>query len=198
LNRKYLYIFIVLKKIENFFIICNKSNPTRASTATKANKMSFQSSTANKQSWSIRPTVQCDNSKCLYWNDEPKPGMKCFKCLTKLPTWIGYLNNNSGGDILEESSYPPPPPIERSACSERESWYADEVNEPLERSMTSNMDDEPLKLTRTDGDAAQEEEEHITNAEQVVRDMISIFKLDREGALKKFDEIIKNVVVKHS
>ena len=64
--------------------------------------------------------------------------------------------------------------------------------------MTSNMDDEPLKLTRTDGDATQEEEEHITNAEQVVRDMISIFKLDREGALNKFDEIIKNVVVKHS
>ena len=64
--------------------------------------------------------------------------------------------------------------------------------------MTSNMDDEPLKLTRTDGDAAQEEEEHITNAEQVVRDMISIYKLDREGVLKKFDEIIKNVVVKHS
>lgn len=64
--------------------------------------------------------------------------------------------------------------------------------------MTSNMDDEPLKLTRTDGDAAQEEEEHITNAEQVVRDMMSIYKLDREGALQKFDEIIKNVVVTHS
>ena len=64
--------------------------------------------------------------------------------------------------------------------------------------MTSNMDDEPLKLTRTDGDAAQEEEEHITNAEQVVRDMMSIYKLDREGALRKFDEIIKNVVVTHS
>jgi len=60
------------------------------------------------------------------------------------------------------------------------------------------MDDEPLKLTRTDGDAAQEEEEHITNAEQVVRDMMSIYKLDREGALQKFDEIIKNVVVTHS
>ena len=187
-----------MKKIENFFIICNKSNPTRASKATKANKMSFQSSTANKESWSIRPTVQCDNPSCRCWNDEPMPGMKCFKCLSILPTWVGYLNNNSGGDILEESNYPPPPPIERSACSERESWYADEVNEPLERSMTSNMDDEPLKLTRTDGDATQEEEEHITNAEQVVRDMISIYKLDREGVLKKFDEIIKNVVVKHS
>ena len=173
------------------------NQPTNQPT-NQANKMNFQSSTANKESWSILPTVQCDNPSCLYWHNEPKPGMKCLKCLSTLPTWVGYLNNNSDGNILEESSYPPPPAIERSACSERESWYADEVNEPLERSMTSNMDDEPLKLTRTDGDAAQEEEEHITNAEQVVRDMISIFKLDREGALRKFDEIIKNVVVTHS
>ena len=153
----------------------------------QANKMSFQSSTANKESWSILPTVQCDNPSCLYWNNEPKPGMKCLKCLSTLPTWVGYLNNSNSGDgvILEKSDYPEPTQVERSAGQERESWYADEVN------------DEPLKLTRTDGDAAQEEE-HITNAEQVVRDMISIFKLDREGALRKFDEIIKNVVVTHS
>jgi len=79
--------------------------------------MSFQSSTANKESWSIRPTVQCDNPRCRYWNDEPKPGMKCFKCLNILPTWVGYLNNSNGGngDILEESNYPEPPPIERTA-----------------------------------------------------------------------------------
>ena len=136
--------------------------------------MSFPSSTANKESWSILPTVQCDNPSCLYWHNEPKPDMK-------------YLNNSNSDDgvILEKSNYPPPPAIERSACSNRESWYADEVN------------DKPLKLTRTDGDAAQEEEEHITNAEQVVRDMMSIYKLDREGALRKFDEIIKNVIVTH-
>jgi len=164
------------------------NQPTNQPT-NQANKMNFQSSTANKESWSILPTVQCDNPSCLYWHNEPKPGMKCFKCLTILPTWVGYLNNSNSGDgvILEKSDYPEPPPpqVERSAGQERESWYADEVN------------DEPLKLTRTDGDAAQEEE-HITNAEQVVRDMISIFKLDREGALRKFDEIIKNVVVTHS
>ena len=147
--------------------------------------MSFPSST-KQETWSIRPTVQCDNPTCRSWNDQPTPGTKCFKCLSILPTWVGYLNNNSGGEILEESNYPPPPPLERTAGQERESWYADEVN------------DKPLKLTRTDGDAAQEEEEHITNAEQVVRDIISIYKLDREGAVRKFDEIIKNVVVKHS
>ena len=160
--------------------------------------MSFQSSTANKESWSIRPTVQCDNPSCRYWNNEPKPGTKCFKCLTKLPTWVGYLNNNSDDDILEESSYPPPPSIERTTCQERDSWDADEVNEPLERSMTSNMDVEPLKLIRTDGDAAQEEEEHITNAEQVVRDIMYIYKLDRGDALNKLDQLTKNVIVKHS
>ena len=184
----------------NYFLgNIDRVTPTKKPTK-QANKMSFPSSSTNQQRWSIRPTVQCDNPSCRSWNDEPKPGTKCFKCLTILPTWVGYLNNSNGGDgdILEESSYPPPPAIERSACSERESWYADEVNEPLERSMTINMDDEPLKLTRTDGDAAQEEEEHITNAEQVVRDMMSIYKLDREGALQKFDEIIKNVVVTHS
>ena len=150
--------------------------------------MSFPSSSTNKKNWSILPTVQCDNPSCLYWHNDPKPGMKCLKCLSILPTWVGYLNNSNGGDgdILEESNYPPPPPLERTASQERESWYADEVN------------DKPLKLTRTDGDAAQEEEEHITNAEQVVRDMMSIYKLDREGALRKFDEIIKNVVVTHS
>ena len=173
----------------NYFLgNIDRVTPTNQPTK-QANKMSFPSSTANKESWSILPTVQCDNPSCLYWHNEPKPGMKCVKCLSTLPTWVGYLNNSNSGDgvILEKSNYPPPPAIERSACSERESWYADEVN------------DKPLKLTRTDGDAAQEEEEeHITNAEQVVRDMISIFKLDREGALKKFDEIIKNVVVTHS
>lgn len=143
--------------------------------------MSFQSSTANKQSWSIRPTVQCDNTSCLYWHNDPEPGMKCLKCHSILPTWVGYLNNNSDGDIIEESNYPEPHPIERSATLERESWYADEV------------DDEPLKLIRTDGDAAQEEEQHITNAEQVVRDIMSIYKLDREGALNKLDQLTKNV-----
>lgn len=159
--------------------------------------MSFQSSTANKQSWSIRPTVQCDNTSCLYWHNDPEPGMKCLKCHSILPTWVGYLNNNSDGDIIEESNYPEPHPIERSASLERESWYSDEVDElpqhSLERSMTSNMDDEPLKLIRTDGDAAQEEEQHITNAEQVVRDIMSIYKLDREGALNKLDQLTKNV-----
>jgi len=149
--------------------------------------MSFSSSTTNQESWSIRPTVQCNNPSCRSWNDEPTPGTKCFKCFSILPTWVGYLNNNSGsdGEILEESNYPPPPSLELTASQERESWYADEVN------------DKPLKLTRTDGDAAQEEQEHITNAEQVVRDMMSIYKLDREGALQKFDEIIKNVIVTH-
>jgi hypothetical protein len=185
----------------NYFLgNIDRVTPTKKPTK-QANKMSFPSSSTNQQSWSIRPTVQCDNPSCRSWNDEPTPGTKCFKCLSILPTWVGYLNNNSGSDgvILEESNYQPPPPLERTAGQERESWYADEVNEPLERSMTINMDDKPLKLTRTDGDAAQEEEEeHITNAEQVVRDMISIFKLDREGALRKFDEIIKNVVVTHS
>mgnify|MGYP005990254247 FL=1 len=120
--------------------------------------MSFQSTT-NQKNWSIRPTVQCDNPSCLYWHDNPIPGTKCLKCLSILPIWVGYLNNNNrgDGDILEESNYPPPPPLERTATQERESWYADEVN------------DKPLKLTRTDGDAVQEEEEeedHITNAEQ--------------------------------
>ena len=160
----------------------NRNQPTK-----QANKMSFQSTT-KQENWSIRPTVQCDNPSCRSWNDEPIPGTKCFKCLSILPTWVGYLNNNSGGDgeILEVSNYPPPPPLERTAGQERELWYADEVN------------DKPLKLTRTDGNAEQEEKEHIiTNAEQVVRDMMSIYKLDREGALRKFDEIIKNVIVTH-
>jgi len=141
----------------------------------------MSSQPTNKQSWSILPTVQCDNTSCLYWHNDPEPGMKCLKCHSILPTWVGYLNNNSDGDIIEESNYPEPHPIERSATLERESWYADEV------------DDEPLKLIRTDGDAAQEEEEHITNAEQVVRDIMSIYKLDREGALNKLDQLTKNV-----
>jgi len=171
----------------NIDIVTPTKKKKQKTETNQANKMSFPSST-NQQKWSICSTVQCDNPSCRSWNDEPKPDTKCFKRLNILPTWAGYLNNNSGGDgeILEESNYIEPPPLEHTACQERESWYADEV------------DDKPLKLTRTDGDAAQEEEEHITNAEQVVRDMISIFKLDREGALKKFDEIIKNVVVKHS
>ena len=147
--------------IDNIYRVThtNKLKKKRNQPSKQSNKMSFQSSTANKESWSIRPTVQCDNPNCLYWHDEPKPGMKCLKCLSILPTWVGYLNNNNrgDGDILEESNYPPPPPLERTATQERESWYADEVN------------DKPLKLTRTDGDAVQEEEEeedHITNAEQ--------------------------------
>ena len=110
--------------------------------------MSFQPT--NKQSWSIRPTVQCDNTSCLYWHNDPEPGMKCLKCHSILPTWVGYLNNNSGGDIHEKSNYPSPWAIERSASLERESWYADEV------------DDEPLKLIRTDG---YTKHECITNAE---------------------------------
>lgn len=112
----------------------------------------MSSQPTNKQSWSIRPTVQCDNTSCLYWHNDPEPGMKCLKCHSILPTWVGYLYNNSDGDIIEESNYPEPHPIERSATLERESWYADEV------------DDEPLKLIRTDGYTKHEEEEEcITN-----------------------------------
>lgn len=174
--------------IDNIYRVThtNKLKKKRNQPSKQSNKMSFQST--KQENWSIRPTVQCDNPNCRSWNDEPNPGKKCFKCLTILPTWDGYLNNNSGGDgdILEESNYPPPPPLERTvAGQERELWYADEVN------------DKPLKLTRTDGNAEQEEKEHITNAEQVVRDMMYIYKLDREGALRKFDEIIKNVIVTH-
>ena len=55
-----------------------------------------------------------------------------------------------------------------------------------------------LKLIRTDGNTEQEEKEHVTNAEQVIRDMMLIYNLDREGVMNKFDEIIKNVIVKHS
>lgn len=141
--------------------------------------MSLPSST-NQQDWSIRPTVQCDNPHCRYWNDEPTPGMKCVKCFSKLPTWIGYLNNNSGGNILEKTNYSPPP-IERTACQEY--WYDD---------------DESLQQTCTDGDAAQEKEEHIKNAEKVVRDIMHIYNLNREGALNKLDQLTKNVTVTHS
>ena len=87
--------------------------------------MSF-TSRADKDTWSIRPTVQCDNSSCRYWNDTPTPGTTCIKCFTILPTWVGYLNNSGGGDnrdILEESNDPSrplsPPPIERTAYQER-------------------------------------------------------------------------------
>ena len=145
--------------------------------------MSFPSSSTNKKNWSILPTVQCDNPSCRSCNDEPTPGTKCFKCFSILPTWVGYLNNNSGsgGEILEESNYPPPPSLERTAYQEY--WYSDK--------------DELSQQTHTNDDYEQEKEKLITNAEQVVRDMMSIYKLDREGALRKFDEIIKNVIVTH-
>jgi hypothetical protein len=162
------------------------SNHQQESTA---NKMSF-TSPADKDTWSIRPTVQCDNSSCRSWNDTITPGTKCFKCLTILPTWVGYLNNDGGGDILEESNYPPPPPIERTTCQEQETWYDDErIQMPLKH--------DSLKLIRRDGNTEQEEKEHVTNAEQVIRDMMLIYNLDREGVNNKFDEIIKNAIVKH-
>ena len=160
--------------------------------------MSFQSST-NEQKWSIYPTLQCDNPQCHAWNDNPTPDTKCFKCRAILPTWAGYLNNNSCGDILEESQYYPPPPLERT--SYKTCWNADEIDQPqhslsLERSMTCVMNDDPLKcaplkLKRTDGEAMQEEDQHITNAELVIKYIMSTCNLDRKDALNRLDEMTR-------
>lgn len=148
--------------------------------------------------WITYPTVKCDNQSCRSWNDNPTPGTKCFKCCAILPTWAGYLNNNSAGNILEETQYYPPPLLERNAYQEY--WNADEIDQPrhsLEWSMTNNHIDEPidctpLKLKRTDGDADQEEEDqHITNAEIVIKYIMSRCKLDREGAINKLDKMTR-------
>ena len=42
-----------------------------------------------------------------------------------------------------------------------------------------------------------QEPEHITNAERVIREIMLIYKLDREGATKKLEQMAKTAVVEY-
>lgn len=137
----------------------------------------------------IYPSVQCKNPKCYFWSYDPTPGSKCVKCMEVLPTWVGYLNadKDNGPSI-------PPLPLERTDYQEM--WfYDDDESRMLDRTTTCCIDElnscSPPQLT---DDAGQE---HLTNKERVVRSIMIIYGLDREGAMKKIDQLVKTAVVEY-
>ena len=137
----------------------------------------------------VYPTVQCENKACYRWNDNPKPGEKCVKCREVLPIWVGYLDENK-----YNGPYIPPLPLERADY--QETWNTNETPNPLERSYTGCNDEPnicgPLQLKRTDGN-----DEHLTNEERVFQEIMMIYGVDREGAMKQLDRMVKTAVVKH-
>jgi hypothetical protein len=100
-----------------------------------------------------------------------------------LPVWVGYLNadKDNGPSI-------PPLPLERTDYQEM--WFYEEPRF-LERTNTTCVDE----LIDCDPPQFTEGQEHLTNAERVVREIMLIYGLDREGAIKKLAQMAKTAVV---
>ena len=140
-------------------------------------------------------SVQCKNPACYFWTYDPKPGSSCVKCTTLLPIWVGYLNADKGN----ETPSIPALPLERTHYQEM--WFYDEndVVSSLERSATCSSDETincgPLPLKRTDG--GSNHQEPVTNKEQVIQDIMVMYRLDRERAIEKLDQMVKSVTVEY-
>lgn len=148
---------------------------------------------------SIYPSVQCKNQACYFWTNDPKPGSNCVKCTTLLPIWVGYLNADKGN----ETPSIPALPLERTHYQEM--WFYDENENDnnavssLERSATCSIDETihcsgPLQLKRTDGN---DQEPPVTNKEQVIQDIMVMYRLGRERAIEKLDQMAKSVTVEY-
>ena len=153
---------------------------------------SSQITSAQQQPYqqNVYPSVQCKNPKCYLWTYDPKPGAKCVKCMKVLPIWVGYLNADK-----DNGPYIPPLPLERTDY--QETWFDDETPRFLERTNTRCVDElidcDPPQLKPTDDN----DQEHLTNAERVVREIMLIYGVDREGAMKKLEQMAKTAVVEY-
>jgi hypothetical protein len=111
-----------------------------------------------------------------------------------LPIWVGYLN----AEKIKNEPCIPALPLERTHYQEM--WFYDEndVGSSLERSATCISDETincgPLPLKRTDGSNHQEP---VTNQEQVIQDIMVMYRLDRERAIEKLDQMVKSVTVEY-
>ncbi len=122
---------------------------------------------------STYPTVQCQNPACYRWNYNPTSGANCVKCMEPLPVWVGYLN----ADKYKNEPYVPTQPLERTGYQEM--WYDDDEEKPHTHSSSSSSNAKAP----------------ITNKEQVFQDIMVMYGLDRAGAIKKIDQMVKSVVV---
>jgi hypothetical protein len=136
------------------------------------------------------PSVQCKNPVCYRWAYAPNPGSKCVECMEVLPIWVGYLNADK-----DNEPYIPSESLKRTDTQEM--WFYDETPRFLERTNTDCIDElidcDPPQLKPADDN----DHEHLTNAERVVREISLIYGVDREGAIKQLDHMAKTAVVEY-
>jgi hypothetical protein len=136
--------------------------------------MSFQGNSGKITS------VQCKNKKCYFWTHDPKPGAKCVKCMEVLPIWTRYLNADK-----DNGQYIPPSPLEPTDYQETSRF--------LERTNTCGIDE----LIDYDSPQLKPTDDNLTNEERVVREIMIIYRLDREGAIKKLDHMAKTAKISY-
>jgi hypothetical protein len=93
--------------------------------------------------------------------------------MERLPVWVGYLN----ADKYKNEPYVPTQPLERTGYQEM--WYNDDEEKQQTHSSSSSSNAKAP----------------ITNKEQVFQDIMVMYGLDRAGAIKKIDQMVKSVVV---
>ena len=174
------------------FIITTPTNIKMNSQGTSSQITSAQQQQLKPHQQNMYPSVQCKNPKCYFWTYHPTPGAKCVKCMKVLPIWAGYLNADK-----DNGAYIPPPPLERTDY--QETWFYRETPRFVERTNTGCVDElidcDPPQLKPTDDN--DNDHEHLTNAQRVVREIMLIYKLDREGAMKKLEQMAKTAVVEY-
>lgn len=160
----------MFKKLKCFYNYYYNTTPSQT------NKRTTTEMTTTSSAY---PTVQCQNLECYRWNYNPTPGANCVKCMEPLPVWVGYLN----ADKYKNEPYVPTQPLERTGYQEM--WYDDDEEKAEEKK----------PHTHSSSSSKADQAPPVTNKERVFQNIMVMYGLDRAGAIKKIDQMVKSVVV---